>query len=461
LYDQLGIQPLAQGFLSPTTYYLHMVLLAGDKIQVIYPSSEVSEGEIRDQIESSLQRAAPGFFKGVGVWVPPDIPQTDMFGQPQQSFQSYQTVVQALRENYDVRTIDLSTGDVPTGIDVLLVIAPENLTDIERYAVDQYLMRGGTLFVAAGNFKISVDQFSGALMVLPIQNGLQEMLDFYGVKVDQTMVLDPQNTQFPLRDTQNVGGVTVQTQKLDDYPYFIDVRADGMDRDNPILSRLPSFLAAWASPVVVDADKNADRHVTTLLQSTKGSWLSASANVNPGGSGFKPEGETQRHPLAVVVEGRFESFFKGKPSPFEAAAAAVDPANPNAQPPAAPAAGPIESSPDTARLIVVGSSEFLNDVVFNVADSFGSDSAVNNTQFVQNAVDWATEDTDLLAIRSRGSAARALDPLSDNEQTRWEVLNYVVALVSLGVLGVVWQMRKRAEKPMPLGEPAEQTPVEG
>jgi len=76
---------------------------------------------------------------------------------------------------------------------------------------------------------------------------------------------------------------------------------------------------------------------------------------------------------------------------------------------------------------------------------------------VINAVDWFVQDTSLAAIRASSSAARLLNPLSTEEQSRWEAANYAVALLALAGLGVVWQVRKRSEQPIellpPMGKP--------
>jgi len=466
LYQQYGIRPIAVSFFSPDTFYLHLVLVADSKAQVIYPGGDTSESGIQKEIEAALQRAAPGFLQVVGVWPPPATPTMDMFGQAQQSLQTYNTLVQSLRENYDVRTVSLTTGE-PPAVDILLVIGPENLTDNEKFAIDQYLMRGGTLFVAAGNFKIGYDQFSGGLGVLPITGGLQEMLASYGITVEQSMVMDTQNSPFPVQVMRNVGGLTIQEIQALDYPYFVSVRQDGMARQNPILSRLAALTVNFVSPITLDAEKNADRSVTTLLRSTDESWTTTSQNLQPNltlypETGFPIEGEQQAHPLAVVVEGSFQSFFKDNP-PQNADSGAADSGTTDsgtasatgdsAQEATLPATGVITESPDTARLIVVGSSEFLNDNIFQLASNFDRESQLNALQFIQNTVDWATEDTDLLAIRARGSGARVLDPLTDQQETRWEVLNYAVALIGLAIVGAVWQWRKRAEQPMPLAVP--------
>jgi ABC-2 type transport system permease protein len=453
LYNQYGIQPIAQSFFSSDTYFLHLVLTAGGKSQVIYPGNDTSENGIQSQIESALQRAAPGFLKVVGVWSPPETPTQNMFGQAQQPLQTYQTLLQSLRQNYDVQMVNLDNGQPPS-VDILLVIAPENFTDNDKLAIDQYLMQGGTVFVAAGNYKMSVDPYGGGLTLAPIQGGLQDMLKSYGINVDSSLVLDTQNAPFPVQVSRNVGGMAVQEIQALDYPFFVDVRQNGMDRQNAILSRLTALTVNFASPIQVDATKNANRTVTTLLKSTSSSWTTTSQNIQPNTTlypqyGFPVEGTPQSYPLAVSVEGSFDSFFKDNPP-------AADQSTQSGQSGAAtgqdttPPEGLLTSSPDTARLIVVGSSEFLNDTIFQIASRFSRDSYQNTLQFVQNTVDWATEDTDLLSIRSRGTTSRLLNPLTDQEETRWEVLNYAVALIGLLIVGAVWQWRKRAEQPMPL-----------
>ena len=69
---------------------------------------------------------------------------------------------------------------------------------------------------------------------------------------------------------------------------------------------------------------------------------------------------------------------------------------------------------------------------------------------VQNAVDWSTEDLDLLTIRSSGSTVRALKEMTKQEETRWEVINYVFALAALLLIVFYWQHRKKNEQPMQL-----------
>jgi ABC-2 type transport system permease protein len=388
----------------------------------------------------------------VGMWTPPAQPTQDMFGQVQQPLSSWQQLQETLRQEYEVRSVDLSTGQVPVDVDVLVIVAPQAMTDKDRFAIDQYLMRGGSVVVAAGRYGIMVDQFSGWLALQPLEDGLSEMLASYGIQVEESLVLDVQNEPFPVQVARQVGNFQVQEIQAIDYPFFVDVRSDGMASDSAIVSNLPAVTLNWPSPITIDEEKNAARQVTVLMQSSPGSWTRTDTNIQPDleipDLGFPVGAEQKSYPLAVSVQGVFESYFKDKPSPFGEDAFSEEASEAGATQEHIP--GTIEASPESARLIVIGSAEFVDDVVFSISSNLMGDRYLNSLKLVQNSVAWATEDLDLLNIRARGTYARVLEPMRENEQSFWEGANYVVALVALVFIGTVWNARRKNEEPIQL-----------
>ena len=107
---------------------------------MLYPPQDASEANVRTAIESALKRASPGFLKVVGLWTPTLQPTQDVFGQYQEPLSSWEQLQGYLAQEYQVQQVTLSTGSVPADVDVLVVVAPQGMTDTERYAVDQYLM---------------------------------------------------------------------------------------------------------------------------------------------------------------------------------------------------------------------------------------------------------------------------------------------------------------------------------
>ncbi|MFQ5398340.1 MAG: Gldg family protein [Anaerolineae bacterium] len=465
LLETYGLRPIPVSLFSPDTFYAYMVLESSDGAQALYPPSDISEGQVRTTIESAIKRTSSGFLKVVGVWTPPNPAQNPQFVGPTTDFFDYSLIREQLRQEYTVRTVDLSTGQVPSDIDVLVVIAPQNMTDKELFAMDQFLMRGGALTLAMSNYKLS-SEFNGGLKLQPTNtDNLQEWLQNYGITLSDSLVLDPQNQPFPLPVMRQVGNFQVQEIKAVDYPFFVDVRPDGMDSNNPIVANLPAVTLNWVSPAEVDPEKNAERATNTILHSSDESWLRSTPDIQPDydlypGLGFPVEGEQKSYPLAVSVQGTFESFFKDKPSPFEEEDNNTDT---NAQmPPGTPTdantpVGTIAVSPESSRLVVIGSAAFVEDSILNLSSRLTQDRYLTNLQFLQNVVDWSAEDLDLLAIRSRGSVVRVLEPLTEREQSYWEVGNYTVAMAAL--LGVYfgWRTRRRNEvaldlKPIPVTE---------
>lgn len=449
LYQSMGLQPFAVSLFSPDSYYLHLLLQIEDSGYVIYPTGDMSEADLRMEIEAALKRATPGFLKVVGLWTPPNDPVPNPYGGTSQPLSSWQLAGQQLSQDYTVKPVDLSPGRVPGDVDVLVMVAPQGLSDRERFAVDQYLMRGGALVVAAGKHVISPLQMSMDITLDVVQDGLHEMLEGYGVRVGDGMVLDTVNELFIYPRQRSVGGQTVVEYEQVDYAPFLDVRRENMAGDSPIVSNLPAVTLQWTSPLEIDADKTQDIEVMTLMESSDESWLRASSDVHFDETfalGFPVEGEQMSMPVAVSLRGSFESYFKDREVSLE------DEVLAEGEAPLPPLPGTVESSPDSARLVVVGSAEFLDDILLDPSFSRSPDRYLLNLQFLQNIVDWSVEDVDLLEIRSRGAFTRLLRPLDEGEQFSWEVLNYGVALMAVVIIGVAWYARRRNEIPMDLGE---------
>ncbi len=457
LQDTYGLPAIPVSLFSPDSYYLHMLLQTGKQTQLIFPSGDMSEAAVRSAITSAIKRNTSGFLKVVGLWRPPQVPTQDMMGQMRPPFSSWETIVQQLEQDYEVRPLDLNTGYVPADVDALFVIAPQNMSDKQRFAVDQYLMRGGSVIIAAGNYGVDMDPFGNGLSLKPLTGGLGEMLKSYGIESQTSLVMDTQNEAFPVVVNRNLGGIQVQEIQAINYPFFVDVRPDGMAKDHPIVANLPAVTMQWGSPLTLENDKNAARTVSKLLNSSSNSWLRSDTNIQPDlqaypETGFPIEGEQKSYLLAVAIQGSFESFFKDKESPLQASLEEEGSESAGPPPPADPAAsvGVIKKSPQTARLVVIGSSEFLDDAVFDISRNLTRDRYLNNLQFAQNAVDWAVEDLDLLNIRARASQVQVLRPMPEKEQSFWEGLNYVLVLLALVVIGVIWYLRRRNEKEMEL-----------
>jgi len=452
LNEKFGFAPQIASLFDPRPFWFYMVFdVDGETVQVPLPG-ELNRPAIKDALDAALQRLAPGFLKTVAVVKP------QAYGP---GAARYTTLTDTLSENARIKETDLKDGRVPADADLLLVLAPRALDEKQLFAVDQFLMQGGSLVLATSPFDV---QIGDVLTASKQQSGLEAWLAHNGLKIEDNMVLDPQNAALPVPVQRNIGGLMISEIRMLPYPHFPDIRGAGLNADNPITSTLGQVDLNWVSPITVDKDNNQGRSVTTLLSSSPQSWVSADLNVMPDyrawpDTGFKPGDERSPRTLAVAVEGQFESYFKGKDSPLarppekQAAGSTTEPSGAEsasakddksaAKETPGPITSVIERSPESARIILVASNTFASDAVLNLTSEGLGTLYTKPVEFLQNAIDWSLEDRGLLSIRSRAQFARTLVPMERSSQLFWEYFNYALAL--LGLAGV-WAWRHRVRR---------------
>ena len=208
---------------------------------------------------------------------------------------------------------------MPENVDLLLLAAPKELTPKQRFAVDQFLMKGGSVALLTSPYTVS--RTPSGLTAARYTSGLEPLLEHYGFTVRKTLVLDPRNEPFPVFVNRKAGAFTVRELQLVPYPYFVDIRGEGLNQDNPMTARLPQLTLSWASPLTLPDDEAGGTRATPLLTSSEASWLSSSLKVHPDFKvhpklGFEKEGQAKGHVLGAVVEGTFRSYYAGKDSPL-------------------------------------------------------------------------------------------------------------------------------------------------
>jgi len=456
--EQFGLAPLSASIFNEQSFYLYLLLGIDGQTERIFIDSGMGAAEIRQEIEAAIKRTSSGFLKNIGVWTPPAA-----MAMMQGGTQQYRFFQQVLRENYNIVPVDLNNGHVPGEVDVLLVVAPQAMSEMDRFGIDQYLMRGGSVVALAGNYVLDLEPGQQTINLKEIESGIGELLAHYGVSIGKALIMDRQNEPFPVPVSRDLGGIIIQEIKRIDYPFFVDVRKSGMAENNPTVAHLAAVTMNWVSPLTIDEGKTKNLDRVTLLSSSPDSWFHKSPEIQPDfdrfpRSGFADGQGVGPQPLAVSLKGSFTSFFADKPDP-RSAVAKNEPEQAGAKvrrgekpPSSLPLTPAIHKSPDSSRLIVVGSSEFISDTIISIAQSMGQDRILNSLEFLQNLIDWSVEDEGLLAIRSRGSHARVLYPLTPRQQTFWEWLNYGIALTALLLVSWHGYRRRHREKPMLLDE---------
>ncbi|HEX5056207.1 MAG TPA: Gldg family protein [Gammaproteobacteria bacterium] len=436
LQTDYGFRPMWTGLVGGKIFWFYMVLESDGVTAQIPLTGNPTKSALDDGIKTALKRFSKGFIKTVAMYVPEKAPEEQPAASSTSDFKWLKTL---LEEQYAVVESDLKNGYVPENADLLLLAAPRNLNENQLFAIDQFLMQGGSVVIAASPYDVGVEK---SVAIWKSDTGLTDWLKHNGIEISEKLVEDSQNSPFPVPVQRNIGGFTVQEMHMIDYPYFVDIR-EGADEgtESGILSGLNQVTMNWPSPLSIDSELNKSRRVLPLLYSSKNSWTSTDTTLvspdfnNRNDGGFvqgEPEGKQL---LAAAVEGQFESYFKGKESPLTKAGAGSD--NKLAL------GRIIEKSPDSSRIILFGSTGFISDQILNLESRSLGTQYINPAQLVANSIDWSLEERALLSIRGRANFSRMLEPMSKDVQMFWEYLNY-----GLGLLGlvVVWLLRRRADK---------------
>jgi len=446
LEREFGLRPQIAGLLDPQPFWFSLHLEGGGRrLPVALPETgPLDSAAFRRAIETAAKRLAPGFLRTVAIarpGAPPGLPGLPSMGP------RYSRLEERLEESARVIDADLASGQVPEEADVLMVLAPEDLDERERFAIDQFLMRGGAVVLATSPYRVDM---AGTLTARKVSSGLEDWLKGFGITIDEKMVLDPRNAALPVPAERRVAGLSLREIRMMPYPHFPDVRSDGLAEDHPVTAALDQLTLNWASPILVDAEAAAGLTVTPLVRSSADSWTSADTDVLPDygrhpETGFPVTGARGRQTLAVALSGPFRSAFAGQDSPLlrrETDAAAAEDTGATAEDDGSerPAfGGVIERSPASAKLVVVAASSFGSDLMLDLASQGLNTVYTAPVDALLNAVDWATEDPGVVALRGKTQFANTLHPLTASAQSLWEYANY--ALAALG-LALVWGWRR-------------------
>lgn len=446
--DRWGFKPMVLSPGEQREFFFYLTL--ADATQVVQlPTGNFDPAEFRLALDAGLKRFTSDFTKVVALALPPVDPQMTRFhiGGP-----TFANLERAIKRDYSVRLEDLSDGSVTPDADILAVMAPRNLDARSVFAIDQFLMRGGTVVLATSPF--SAELSGGELRLQEWNSGLQDWLEHHGLEIERTLVLDEQNARFTAPVARRSGEHEFRDALLLDYPYFIDVRPPGLAA-HPVTRNLPQLTMAWASPIQVHSA--ADRSIHTLLQSSSDSWLSDSKQIMPtldeqGLSNFKPtdrvDGTQTSHErdsrnLGVIASGRFISFFAGA---GEAADTSLSGHTPT--PPGVPSTGTLlEHSVESARIVLFSSNDFMSDQVLKSIVAASGTQYLGALELFINTLDWALQDEQLLDIRSRGHFNRTLPPMDRQVQQAIEYINYGLAMFLLLLLAICsWLQGKRRRR---------------
>jgi len=327
------------------------------------------------------------------------------------------TFVQQLRQQYDVTEIPKDTNDI-NNIDTLLVIHPKKLPEQTRFAIDQYILKGGRTIICIDPYCFADQPGRAEMQMQGIRrqnSNLPKLLSSWGLQMpDDTFVGD--------RDMA-MSAPLGPNQRLEKLIGLLHLSPpDNFNPDNVATAELNSVRVLFAGALKKTAEPNTadpNIHLTPLLTTTnRGNTFTVSSPFelrypDPGSLMKKFTEGTKPVTMAYMITGKLPSAFpngidvevKTQSKSKESDKTAGDKSEAKAKTVKRHIAGLARAGQDCA-VIVFSDVDFLSDMLAYQNTIFGKLVVGDNGALLMNAIDELGGSSELISIRSKGGLRR-------------------------------------------------------
>jgi len=376
---------------------------------------------------TAIRKAVSGTRPLIGI--------TEGHGEPGQL--QLHDAVQSLMSGFQVGFVNLDSIplDGLRQLAALIVVKPiRPFSETEKFKIDHYIMNGGSVLWAIDQVDADLDSLrngGGVQTVIPRRLNLDDQLFTYGVRFNYDLIADLNCAQIPLTTGQVGAQPQIELAPWLFYPVFVPTTA------HPLLKNLDGIRSEFAGTIDTIAVDGVRK--TFILHSSPFSRvmpMPATISLNlveeaPDPTQFK----SRPYPVAALLEGQFPSVFADRPLPK-----GIDPT----------VTSPDRSKP--AKMLVIADGDIFSGQV-NPTDRspypLGWDrytqQQFGNKAFLLNAIDYLTDDADVIALREKEVRLRVLDPVRlRQDRLFWQLACVALPLILLLSAGLAQQyLRKR------------------
>lgn len=336
---------------------------------------------------------------------------------------------------YDIERIDITKYKVGKleQYDAAIIVGPDSaFSSTDLYRLDHYIMNGGKVLWFIESLVATMDSLREQpyTTTLDYNLNLRDILFRYGVRVNLDLVQDYNSHTIPVYAGQG-GGKANQRR----WPYYPLVTPSS---DHPIVKDLG--LVWFQFPNSIDTLPSPGIEKTVLLKSSSNARIvhhphritlqMAQMNLNPGL--FSNGGQN----LAVLLEGKFTSFFKNKLT-------AKTLQNPDY--------GTFREESEPTKMIVVSDADIiansvnpLNGQSYALGYDRYTGQSFGNKSFVLNCIDYLLDESGLFQLRGKDYKLRMLQQgRAKDEREYWQIVNVVVPILILVLAGVLFNYIRR------------------
>lgn len=304
-------------------------------------------------------------------------------------------VSQQLNVLYDIREITLTDStDLPDSIRTLALIRPtDSIPASQLRKLDAFLEKGGSLVVALNSVQADFRSMYGAAS----HTGLGAWLRKKGVDVKDNFVADAQCGSVTV--PQPFGAFTIQASVS--FPY---VPVIGTFAEHPVTSGLESVMLEFASEVRPTADSTV-KFTPLAFSSALSTTLPAPQFFDINKEWSEDDFQQKNIPVAAAVEGKY-------------------------------------------KMVVIGDGDFPVNGAYQQQRRLQPD----NVNLLSNAIDWLSDDTGLIDLRTKGAVSRPIEELDDTTKTILKYTNFLLPILLVIGYGIARAQQNRMKRSKRMNE---------
>jgi ABC-2 type transport system permease protein len=395
--------------------------------------------EVLNNSIQNLEYAFSSAIKKVSTGGKPRVGFTE--GNGELSDLQLQDAMKSLADGYEVGRINLTslTLDGLQKLKVMVIAKPSiAFSELEKYKIDQFLMQGGKIIWTIDQVNADLDSIrkstSGEQLAYQNKLNLDDQLFTYGVRINYDLVGDMNCAQIPVSVGQVGGQAQIQLVPWLFNPIIIPVNT------HPLVKNSEGIKTEFLNTIDTIEIKNVKKTVL-LTTSPFNRELAAPTIISLDMIEDTPDPKLfQSNPKAVCIllEGIFKSNFLNRAIP--------EGVNFNQN--------TIGNSKNTKMLVFSDGDVFKNGLsekdnsVFPLGYDRYTQQTYGNKTFLLNALDYLTDDSGLISLRSKEIKLRLLNKGKlVEEKTKWQLINTLVPLIMLILFGIfqhIYRKRKYA-----------------
>jgi ABC-type uncharacterized transport system involved in gliding motility auxiliary subunit len=382
-----GIEPVSLGQMGGDPLYFGMAVSLAPETKAIPFLSPQREKLLEYDIARVISQVIATNKPVLGVMTPLPVlggpamnPMMMQMGRQPQQQQPWITFSE-LKRDFTVESVPMDSDSIPEKIQVLMVVHPKDISEKAQYAIDQFILRGGKL-IAFLDTQCITDNRNPNPMGMNLGGGssLPKLLETWGIGLDTSKVVADRTFS---RELQGRDG------RPQPVPAFLFLNADGVNRDDAVTGQSDNLWLPFAGGFTGKPAEGLRADV--LLKSSEDSQLVDGMTSQFNGAKILDDFAPSRtnYPLALRLSGKFKTAF------------------PDGKPGATNATSLKEAKTDTV-VYLFGDVDFLNDAYsVEVNPMLGMAMPRNgNLALVQNLVEQASGDVNLVGARGRASVSR-------------------------------------------------------